>query len=493
MFVNKNAGIQNVWTYDPDLNNPAFLNATQRSVNLRLTWQASVKNKLSFFADDQGRCQCRNVTATMSPEAAIEIKYPIQRMMTAAWTSTVSSRLLVEVRGGLRQENYKYSATPAGDPYLKLIMVTEQASVNGAPAGLVYHGGGIGGATFTQPFQNTYGRNIDAMATATYVTGSHSFKAGFADTIVLRNESLSDNDYHVSYRFNNGVPNQITERTTPYSEVAAAAGRHRPVRAGQVDDPQCDPERRSAVRLPEHLHPGAASRPGAARADPQPRSARDRPRELEGSDAASRGGLRRDERRQDGGEGEHQQVRHRPGRAGRLRGRAGAGQPAGQLRHAQLDGRQPQLRAGLRPDEPARPELPADRRGSLFRDVRSELRQAHAERGGRSGGDERLRRPSLQLGVLGGCPAAGRVADVGRVRVLPPLVRQLRGDGQPGARRDRFLAVQRHLAGGSAAARRRRRHHARVPRPEQDRRDQTTTSRRPATTGARFSTGTASI
>jgi|KBSMisStandDraft_5_1062788.scaffolds.fasta_scaffold11475_3 hypothetical protein len=216
MFVNKNAGIQNVWTYDPDLNNPAFLNATQRSVNLRLTWQASATNKLSFFADDQGRCQCRNVTATMSPEAAIEIKYPIQRMMTAAWTSTLSSRLLFEVRGGLRQENYKYSATPAGDPYLKLIMVMEQASVNGAPAGLVYHGGGIGGATFTQPFQNTYGRNIDAMATATYVTGSHSFKAGFADTIVLRNESLSDNDYHVSYRFNNGVPNQITERTTPY-------------------------------------------------------------------------------------------------------------------------------------------------------------------------------------------------------------------------------------------------------------------------------------
>ena len=46
----------------------------------------------------------------------------------------MSSRLLFEVRGGLRQENYKYSATPAGDPYLKLIMVTEQASVNGAPA-----------------------------------------------------------------------------------------------------------------------------------------------------------------------------------------------------------------------------------------------------------------------------------------------------------------------------------------------------------------------
>ena len=88
MFVNKNAGIQNVWTYDPDLNDPAFLNAYQRSVNLRLTWQASATNKLSFFADDQGRCQCRTSRPRSSPEAAIEIKYPIQRMMTAAWTST---------------------------------------------------------------------------------------------------------------------------------------------------------------------------------------------------------------------------------------------------------------------------------------------------------------------------------------------------------------------------------------------------------------------
>ena len=88
MFVNKNAGIQNVWTYNPDFDNPAYLNATQRSVNLRLTWQASVKNKLSFFADDQSRCQCDNVTATTSPESAIRIQYPIQRMMTAAWTST---------------------------------------------------------------------------------------------------------------------------------------------------------------------------------------------------------------------------------------------------------------------------------------------------------------------------------------------------------------------------------------------------------------------
>jgi len=219
MFDNKNAGLKDVWTYDPDLSRPSYLNAFQRSVNLRLTLQADAKNKFSVFADDQGRCQCANVTSTMSPEAAISIVYPIQRMVTAAWTSTVSSRLLLEARGGFRGENYAYSPTPAGDPSLQLIMVTEQASVNGAPAGLIYHGGGIGGRTFTQPFQNTYGRNFDAMASATFVTGAHAFKVGFSDTIVIRDESLSDNDYNLSYRFNNGVPNQLTERTTPYQKA----------------------------------------------------------------------------------------------------------------------------------------------------------------------------------------------------------------------------------------------------------------------------------
>ncbi len=218
MFYNKNAGLEDVWTYDPDFSRPAYVNATQRSVNLRLTWQATPKNKFSLFVDDQGRCQCANVTATTSPEAAIEIKYPIERMATFAWTSPITNRVLLEARAGFRGENYKYNATPAGDPALRLITVTEQASVNGAPANLQYHGGGIGGVTATQPYQNTYGRNIDFVANLSYVTGSHAFKTGFADTVVLRDESLSDNIYHVSYRFNNGVPNQLTERTTPYKK-----------------------------------------------------------------------------------------------------------------------------------------------------------------------------------------------------------------------------------------------------------------------------------
>jgi len=219
MFHNANEGVENLWTYTADLDRPAIVNSFQRSVNLRLTWQANPKNKFSVFVDDQGRCQCAIVNATTAPEAAIEIKYPVQRMATVAWTSPRTNRLLLEARAGFRRENYKYNAMDASDPRKRLITVTEQASVAEAPAGLQYHGGGIGGATATQPYQNTDGRNYDLVFSASYITGTHAFKVGANDTIVLRDESLDDNVFHTSYRFNNTIPNQITQRSTPYTKA----------------------------------------------------------------------------------------------------------------------------------------------------------------------------------------------------------------------------------------------------------------------------------
>jgi hypothetical protein len=219
MFANLNAGKPNLFDYVPDLDNRGVNNAFQRSLNLRLTWQANQKNKLSFFVDDQGRCQCAIVTATQAPEAATAIEYPIQRMMTAAWTSPVSSRVLVEARFGFRNENYAYNPTPAGDPRLKLIPVSDSG---GTIPGLLYHGPGLGVAT--QPYQNTNGRNYETMGTVSYVTGTHAFKTGVNNTITLRDEATSDNDYHYSYIFNSPgnpyvpTPVQIQQRTTPYEK-----------------------------------------------------------------------------------------------------------------------------------------------------------------------------------------------------------------------------------------------------------------------------------
>jgi hypothetical protein len=115
------------------------------------------------------------ITATQAPEAATLIKYPIQRMVTAAWTSPVSNRVLLEARFGFRNENYAYYPTPAGDPKLKLIPVSDQG---GLIPGLLYHGPGLGVAT--QPYQNTNGRNYEATGSMSYVTGTHASRPASA-------------------------------------------------------------------------------------------------------------------------------------------------------------------------------------------------------------------------------------------------------------------------------------------------------------------------
>ena len=84
LFQNKNAGDITKWAYEPDLNERAFSNATENSLNLRLTWQTGAKQKLNFFYDQHGRCQCGVTNPTLSQEAANHIEYPISDLRSVA-------------------------------------------------------------------------------------------------------------------------------------------------------------------------------------------------------------------------------------------------------------------------------------------------------------------------------------------------------------------------------------------------------------------------
>ena len=67
-------------------------------------------------------------------------------------------------------------------------------------------------------YNNTSVPSFTYRAAATYVTGSHAFKVGFNNT----QGHLDEYQYtlnNLSYRFNNGVPNRITERAFPYRAI----------------------------------------------------------------------------------------------------------------------------------------------------------------------------------------------------------------------------------------------------------------------------------
>ena len=54
------------------------------------------------------------------------------------------------------------------------------------------------------------------LGNVSYVTGAHSFKAGYSHTWAESSTEQRDNDMSLGYQFNRGVPVQIFQRATPY-------------------------------------------------------------------------------------------------------------------------------------------------------------------------------------------------------------------------------------------------------------------------------------
>ena len=225
MFYNRNALNPSSWTYDADSSRPAFSDAFQPSRSVRLTWQATPRNKISGFYDNQSRCQCPNPAATISPEAtspgvAGNLLYSPLDMLSFGWTAPFTNRLLFEARSGTRRESYTFD--PPEHPFVNLINVTEQG---GQIPGLSYRGGGIGAAN--QPYLDTDGLTWNATGSVSYITGSHAIKVGFGNLWnrrfnhwePRRAQPQEPGADYVAYRFNNGIPNQLTQRATPYSRL----------------------------------------------------------------------------------------------------------------------------------------------------------------------------------------------------------------------------------------------------------------------------------
>ncbi len=235
-------------------------------------------------------------------------KFDKSQLMTVSWQSPVTNRLLIDARLATHGEEL-YNSVWNDDPnsvWRSLIAVTEQG---GAYPGLLYRGAGqAAGPTFI--FAAMSAPNIwEIRGSVTYVTGSHALKFGIGDT--WGRQYLLERDIHssTSYRFNNGVPNQITMRASPvnrYDDLKAEMGLY-------VQDKWTMNRLTLSAGLRfdyfNTYFPETPLGPGPLVPNRNFTVAQYRLVQLEGPVAPRRGGLRPVRQRQDGGPGQHGPLR----------------------------------------------------------------------------------------------------------------------------------------------------------------------------------------
>jgi hypothetical protein len=234
IYPNKNAGDPTKFLYEPDMSGQARGAESWTVATLRLTLQASSRNKFNVYWDEQHPCNgatyshsidgCRRppesgtvigalglggLTATTSPETSGYLHFG-QRAQQVTWSSPVTNRLLLEAGMGTYLSRWGPVDTP-GNPTRPLARMQEQCTAgcpsNGNIPGLLYRS-----ANWASNWNGTY----TWRASAAYVTGAHSMKFGLQGGFLVDDRRNATNDLNLQLRVNNGIPNLITESFLPY-------------------------------------------------------------------------------------------------------------------------------------------------------------------------------------------------------------------------------------------------------------------------------------
>jgi hypothetical protein len=223
VFYNLNAAKANEWRYAPDFSRPEYSDRTYENVSGRITWQMTPRNKVGVYWDVQSLCrECTGATpglmepARVSPEAVGVLGRRLD-VTQATWSSPITNRLYLEAGyGGTYFGVGNFEREP--NPTRALIRVAEQCAsgcaANGNIPGLVYR---------SQDFSIAHAGSYLWKGSISYVTGSHSVKLGYQRTFMTDDRTWMTNDQNLTYRVNNGEPNQLTQSISPWVNNARAA------------------------------------------------------------------------------------------------------------------------------------------------------------------------------------------------------------------------------------------------------------------------------
>ena len=229
LFANLNAGNPALWTYERDTSVPARTAAAKLIEAIRLTGQVASRHKVGFYLDYQSVCngsayekgaeQCRDrgddwiaigsvgagFFGALAPEAG-NVWDNREKITQFSWTSPFTSRLLFEA--GFSQFASRFGGQIPGGALTSFIPVQEQSTLGGVPIGnFTYRGWASAGS-------NEQAHNV-WRASATYVTGAHSLKAGYQAAFQVQ-KNFQNAGSLLSYTFNNRSPVQYTLRTAPF-------------------------------------------------------------------------------------------------------------------------------------------------------------------------------------------------------------------------------------------------------------------------------------
>jgi hypothetical protein len=216
VYYNLNAGNESAWLYAPDASRREYSDRTFENGSARVTWQVTPRHKIGAFWDAQIICRtCTGTTpgasepARVSPEAAGVLGRPMH-VVQATWSSPVTNTLLMEaVFGTVNFSLGNFERDP--NPTRNLIRVAEQCAsgcaANGNIPGLVYR---------SQDFSIWRTESYQWKGSVARIAGSHSLKVGYQHALMYDNRTWYTNNQNLSYRVNNGVPNQLTQSISPW-------------------------------------------------------------------------------------------------------------------------------------------------------------------------------------------------------------------------------------------------------------------------------------
>jgi hypothetical protein len=191
VWVNKNGFTPNVYTIDYDKSQPGYNASIWTDGQIRVTLQATPKNKVGFTWDQETRCSCPGdtkntpwlISATTTPEASANFRSPTQRLLHGEYSSPVTDKLLVEglllhrtERWGFMHPNAKVADDFVSEAQQAVLTSGALVPIIDSSTGIWSHG------NFLQ-YNNNWVPNFFFRAAASYVTGGHQLKVGFSDSV----------------------------------------------------------------------------------------------------------------------------------------------------------------------------------------------------------------------------------------------------------------------------------------------------------------------